>query len=313
MRKPKYQFSDEIKEELTQLETHLQEKKYNEHTIRQYKNCTGIYLEWLHENDHQPAEVTYKIVIEFIEDIQQTYSLNHYKRIIIAIKHYHDKVGNAINPVSGIFIKGQRKSIINDLVDYSQIQACYAAYETLDDRDRRNKIILGLLLHQAVTTGDLHQLEPGHIRLKEGKIYIPGHEDVNSRILVLEGSQMLDLQEYLLMIRPRMLANVTAYRNGRKPKEIDPVIGEKLFFSERGSVNIKQSLLHIFKRIKKQYPKITSGKTIRNTMIAEWLKTIDIRRVQYMAGHKYVSSTERYNVMNLQELKDSLNKYHPMK
>mgnify|MGYP000907514115 FL=1 len=48
-------------------------------------------------------------------------------------------------------------------------------------------------------------------------------------------------------------------------------------------------------------------------VIAEWLKKIDVRKVQYMAGHRYVSSTERYNGMNLQELKDSLNKFHPMK
>jgi integrase/recombinase XerD len=56
-----------------------------------------------------------------------------------------------------------------------------------------------------------------------------------------------------------------------------------------------------------------SAKIIRATVLAEWLKTIDIRTVQYMAGHRYVSSTERYYVMNLEELKDSLNKYHPMK
>ena len=124
---------------------------------------------------------------------------------------------------------------------------------------------------------------------------------------------MLELQEYLLIVRPRMLANVTSYRNGRKPNKIDPIITEKLFFGERGSDNIKASLYHIFRKVKKKYPRITSGKIIRYTVIAEWLKTIDIRKVQYMAGHRYVSSTERYNVMNLQELKDSLNKYHPMK
>ncbi|MFZ1454417.1 MAG: site-specific integrase [Saprospiraceae bacterium] len=257
--------------------------------------------------------MTYKIVIEFIEDIQQTYSLNHYKRIIIAIKHYHDSLGNAINPVSGICIKGQRKSILNDIIDYNHLKECFDNYEALDDRDKRNKIILSLVIHQAVMTGELHQLEPGHIRLKEGKIYIPGYGDTNSRTLDLEASQMLELQEYLLIVRPRMLANVTSYRNGRKPNKIDPIITEKLFFSERVSDNIKASLYHNFRKVKKKYPSITSGKIIRYTVIAEWLKTIDIRKVQYMAGHRYVSSTERYNVMNLQELKDSLNKYHSMK
>ena len=110
-----------------------------------------------------------------------------------------------------------------------------------------------------------------------------------------------------------MLANITAYRSGRKPNKINPIIKDKLFFSENGNDNIKQSLYHMFRAIKKIHPKITSGKTIRSTIIAEWLKTKDIRIVQYMAGHRWVSSTERYNVFNLQELKDSLKKHHPLK
>ena len=72
MRKPKYTFSAEIHQELSKLENHLQEKKYNVHTIRQYKNCTGIYLQWLNETKQEPAEVTYKTVIAIIEEIRQT-------------------------------------------------------------------------------------------------------------------------------------------------------------------------------------------------------------------------------------------------
>lgn len=34
-------------------------------------------------------------------------------------------------------------------------------------------------------------------------------------------------------------------------------------------------------------------------------KEKDLRTVQYMAGHKYVSSTERYQTTNLEDLKDA--------
>ncbi len=310
---PKYTFSEEINKELAKLESHLKEKKYNVHTIRQYKNCTGIYLSWLIENNYQASEATYKIVIEFIQLSQQTCSHNQVKRIIIAIKHYYDSLGSPTNPVTGIFIKGHRKSIINDIIDYNQIRESYDNFEAFDDRGKRNKVILSLMFYQALTTEDLHILEPGHIRLKEGRIYIPKHHKINGRILDLDASQMLLLQEYLLVTRPNMLDNVNGYRGGRKVNKISPIIYDKLFFSELGSTNIKASLHHIFRSIKKQYPKIESGKIIRATVIAEWLKSIDIRKVQYMAGHRYVSTTERYNAMNLEELKDSLNRYHPLK
>jgi len=110
-----------------------------------------------------------------------------------------------------------------------------------------------------------------------------------------------------------MLSNIGAYRSGRKPKKINPIIKEKIFFNESGSKSLKNSMYHLFRSVNKLNPKISSGKVIRSTVIAEWLKGYDIRIVQYMAGHRWVSSTERYNVFNLEELKESLKKYHPMK
>jgi len=48
-------------------------------------------------------------------------------------------------------------------------------------------------------------------------------------------------------------------------------------------------------------------------VIAEWLKTKDMRIVHYMAGLRYVISTERYQVANLRELKESLKSHHLLK
>jgi integrase/recombinase XerD len=311
--KKKYTFTEEINKELEKLEQHLRGAKYGDHTINQYKNCTGIYLEWLKGNNYQAEEIIYKDIISFIEDLQKEYSQNHTKRIIIAIKHYHDSIGSTINPVSGIYIKGTRKAIINDIISYEEIKRCYEEYEAYNDRQKRNKIVLSLMLHQAITTTDIHQLEVRHIRLKEGKIYIPQSDYTNSRILQLEALQMLELQEYVQIIRPRILAQIHEPKQGKKVENIKEGIEEKLFVGDNGGSNMKSPLMNLFKKLKKKHPSIGSCKIIRSTVIAEWLKTNDVRKVQYMAGHKYVSSTERYNVMNLVELKDSLNKYHPMK
>ena len=61
------------------------------------------------------------------------------------------------------------------------------------------------------------------------------------------------------------------------------------------------------------HPKVKHAMQIRQSVIAEWLKTKDLRMVQYMVGHKYVSTTERYQVNNLEDLEEALNKYHPNK
>lgn len=309
----RYKYDQDTLSALNKLEDHLRSKYYSIHSIRQIKNYTSIFLKWLNENNLTPEEVTYKTITEFMYEGIHEYTLNHSRRIVLAVRHYYDSLEIDNNPVSGIYIRGMRKSILNDIVTYKELLEMFYHYKVYDDRTRRNKVILSLFIYQAITTGELHQLEPSQIKLKEGKIYVPGHGDTNSRLLDLDASQLLDLQEYLLLIRPRMLENVHAYRSGRRPSLINAIIYDKLFFSENGSDNLKDTLLNLFKSIQKTHYDIKSAKTIRSTVLAEWLKTKDLRIVQYMAGHRYVSSTERYNVFNMQELKDALNRYHPLK
>ena len=308
-----YKYTGAIEKKLKIFEQYLQTKRLSVDTIRQNRNYAGLYLEWLSAEDLDVKGVGYGELSDFIFQLKKERSIGITRRVILAVRHYYESLDIDKNPASGIYIRGRRKSILNDIIPYQELLELYNSYQVLDDRSKRNKVILGLFIYEAITTGELHQLEPGHIKLREGKIYIPGHGNTNSRTLTLEATQLLELQEYLLVIRPRMLDNVDGYRPGRKVEKIDLKIYDKLFFSEQGSVSIKTSLYHMFRAIKKAHPKITSGKVIRSTVIAEWLKSNDIRQVQYMAGHRWVSSTERYNVFNVQGLKDSLDKYHPLR
>jgi integrase/recombinase XerD len=47
-------------------------------------------------------------------------------------------------------------------------------------------------------------------------------------------------------------------------------------------------------------------------VITHWLKTHNLREVQYMAGNRWVSSTERYQQNNLEDLQNEINQYHPL-
>jgi integrase/recombinase XerD len=68
----------------------------------------------------------------------------------------------------------------------------------------------------------------------------------------------------------------------------------------------------MFRAIQKTNPEILHSKQIRASTITYWLKNHNLRQVQYMAGHKYVSSTERYQLNNLDNLQRKLEKYHPL-
>ena len=75
-------------------------------------------------------------------------------------------------------------------------------------------------------------------------------------------------------------------------------------------INDKKAVL---KQEKKQNcpPDITGAEQIRKSVIVNWLKHYNLRQVQYMAGHKYESSIERYQSNNLENLQNKQEKFHP--
>jgi len=296
----KYSYSKQIEVKLKRFEEYLKSKKYAIETIRQTRNYTGVYLEWLEVKTLEENEVDYKVFTDFIFQLKKVKTINLVKRIVLAVRHYYDSLELDKNPASGIHIRLNKKSVLNNIIPYKVLIELYDNYRIMVDRDKRNKVILGILIYQGITTGELQKLKVRNVRLKEGKIYIPSCGDTNNRTLDLHANQLLELQEYLLITRLKMMEAINL--------ETD-----QLFFSERGSLNIKSSLYHMFRSIKKKFPKVSSGKIIRATIIAEWLKTKDVRIVQYMAGHRWVSSTEKYNLANVEALKESLKKHHPLK
>ena len=55
-----------------------------------------------------------------------------------------------------------------------------------------------------------------------------------------------------------------------------------------------------------------NAKQIRQSIITNWLKTNNLGQVQYMVGHKYVGSTERYQGNNIESLLIRVEKCHPL-
>jgi integrase/recombinase XerD len=310
----RYKFSAEITEELSKFKGYLLADRLDQNTVRQNSNYAGIFLEWLAEESIKKEEIRYKEIIAFIRDLQdRNYNTRFINRIILAVRYYYNYLKLGKNPASGIHLRGSKRTLPNNLVEYEEILSIYNQYQGLDNRTKRNRIMLGLMVYQAVTTDELKKLEPQHIKLTEGKIYVPGGKHSNARVLKLQATQLLEIQEYLLVVRPQMQKDITKNRGGRKPNKIDwDAVNNGLFFSENGSGNIKNGLLHLFRKIKKINPQITSGKVIRFSVIAEWLKSQGIRQVQYKAGHRYVSSTERYKNYNLEELTEAVHEFHPL-
>ena len=123
---------------------------------------------------------------------------------------------------------------------------------------------------------------------------------------------MLDLQEYIQLTRVEILKAQGSYGTGRKPDRLTMTKPKTSYLSVcTDRINQK----HLFAPgicTQKTKPQITTARQIRQSVITAWLKTKNLRTVQYMAGHRYVSSTERYQENNLEDLYNQLEKLHPL-
>jgi integrase/recombinase XerD len=310
----KYHFTGDTATEIKDFAAELIQKGYSPNMVRQNGNYAGIFLEWIKDEGIEKTQVRYNEVIAFIRHLQeQEYNNRFINRVLLAVRHYYKYLGVEKNPASGIYLRGNKRLLPTGIVEYKEVQKLYADYPAKDNRSKRNRVILGLIIYQALSPEELRKLEPEHIKLREAKIHIPGSTHSNPRILELQAVQLLDMQEYLSEIRPQMLKEPGKERSGKKPTTIEQdTINRQLFFSESGSPYIKRSIYHLFKQVQQLNPKITSAKIIRQSVIAHWLKEKGIRQVQYMAGHRYVSSTQRYKDYNMEELAHALNSYHPL-
>ena len=58
--------------------------------------------------------------------------------------------------------------------------------------------------------------------------------------------------------------------------------------------------------------KVVRPKQVRASVITQWLSEYNIREVQYMAGHRFISSTERYLQDDLENLQEMIENLHPI-
>ncbi len=317
-KKPGYRFTGEIKQQVESFQDHLQSRHLDTGTIRQKTNYAGYFLKWLEPEHLNPADTRYNDLLNFIDYCRlEGMSKTHVNRVIASVRDYYRFLKTSqpdmINPATGLYLKGHRYKVVSGTIGFKDLETLYQTCKTGTLREKRNKVILGLLIYQGVTTEELSRLEPGHINLKEGKIHIPGNRRRNSRTLELRPFQVMELHEYLTETRLKILTEITAPKPARKPDRINKTrIKEQLFVSINGSERIKNSLLHLFRDVRNINPDITNAAQIRQSVITHWLKTRNLREVQYMAGHKYVSSTERYQTNNLDSLQSKLEKCHPL-
>jgi len=288
--------------------TYLQEQGYSETTITGNEKQIELFEKWCKRNHTSPTEIDYKTALKFIKYLTRKgnskKTVNHRLRSIkIYFNYLIDEAYRIDNPIENTIVKGAKRTINYDLLEADELEDLYYSFETENIKDRyhrltakRSKIITGLIVYQGLNTTSLSKLKTEHLQLSKGKIYIPSTRRSNARELELKPWQIMEFVEYQNEVLPLLQKRI---KNNT----------EQLF-----PINTRFNVLtsQIMKKLKKCNQKAENIKQIRASVITNWLGQYNLRKVQYLAGHRYISSTERYLQDDLENLHEIVNNFHPI-
>jgi integrase/recombinase XerD len=299
-------------------------KGYSSTTVATIIKAVDYFLLWSEkENITDITETTHNDIIAYIQhyNIKGTgkKTIAHY---IMHLKKYFDWLMDegevTDNPCSSIKIKGIKRKVLYEILSIEELEQLYNNYATeiIIEKTgrmkcpppmimhtlarRRNKIILGLFIYQALRSEEIIRLQVADVKLREGKIFIAAANRSNERTLKLESHQVFDLLDYINDTRKQILH----HRSITTPNQ-------ELFLN-LGESSRKNNLFGMLvTHLKQMNSKVKSLDQLRASVIVHWLKLYNLRKVQIMAGHRYISSTESYKANNLDDLKEDIKNFHP--
>ena len=312
--------------ETTGFIKYLEEKDLAPTTQKGYLLVVKYFFDWAKTED---VQVTKPDILRYLEYQKNKRKMNNVcrKNYLIALNHYFTYLYKeeiiSQNPCAYIKIKGRRPQKMYNTYTPEELDTLFDNYynvyvRNFDDSHlrkkargqaflcrERNVILLSVFVNQGATTNEIRQIQLDDVDLIKAKIRLRGGKRSNERILPLKATQIGLFMHYLQNIRPKLAEYQT---NDSKIFFLSlPAISEKT--TDGGTLLWAYNTLTLqLKEIDKRF---VSFVQLRTSVITNWLKKEGLRKTQYLAGHRYVSSTEKYKPNNLDDLIEDINKLNP--
>lgn len=282
------------------------QKRYSENTLNEKEKQLQNWQQYCGTNQSFETITTAEL-LKIVELQKRKYQPQTLNNQLLTIEQYFfyliEKGIRKEHPLKNFRIKTEKKPLIKGLLTEEELNKMYENYPTkghysgrFDVYKQRNKVILGLMIYQGLSSGSIEQIELKDIDLEKGTIYIAERlkTRLNPRNLPLEAVQIMELNTYLTQTRTQLLALV---KTDAETTKLIP-LGNNTKFSS------------ITKNIKKQ-TELQDIQQLRNSRIALWLKQHNVRVVQYKSGYRRLLSLEQFKQDELESLKQAVAKYHP--
>jgi len=287
------------------LEEYLNEK-YSPTSVKGYANMIKRFKLMLGERADQAG---YTDVLDYIGILrEQQLHPKSLRNNLFAVKIYFNYLleegKRSDHPCKYLYLKDQinRQIQVESLYPKELLEALYENYRAKKaENQSRDKIIISLLIYQALTVLEISQIKKEDVNVEEGTVKIKGNSKNKGRTLSLKPKQILLFHNYLKNDWKR-------YHRKQKPKKRN----DYFLMNEQGLQLWQGGINRLINRGKAKHERLIPLK-IRQSVIAHLLKeNNDIRIVQEFAGHRRTASTEAYKQTGLEELKSAIEKLHPL-
>ncbi len=280
----------------TYLENHLKKGTYKSYLYE---------IEKFKKHHRNPEKLGYQELMNYVELLRKNYNPQSIKRTIYALKKFYDyllEIGKVkYNIAVNIKVKDGKENPIQlqELLTEKELQKLL---ESREERykilEKRNQIIISLLVNQALLVSDIENLRIEDLDLKEARIKIKPTGITNERILNLKAEQILLFYEYLKEDRNQLEKEKASF----------------FLLNKLGSKITADDVNYLVSTYQKGFTKKITSVKIRQSVIKQKLDNGEnLRKVQYFAGHKHADTTEKYRETGIEALQTAINQYHPIK
>jgi site-specific recombinase XerD len=294
-------------------------KGYSSATVGTILRQTTDFLTWAEgQGLPEPGDLTYNDLMRYVQACQQRgvaqKTIAHY---VSDLRKFFDfLVSEGMgkdNPAAFIKLRGIKRRVYHQILSPQEPQQLYREYPVVISYDpgqkmpsqernllsrKRNKVIVGLLVNQGLRVEELKALKVQDLRLREGRITVHHQRRTAERVLELEAAQVYELMDYLADTRKQLLQH-----RGEATDD--------LFIQHHDALHFYGVTSVILKHLRRISAAVKNLDQLRASVITHWVKVYALPKAQYMAGHRWVSSTEDYKEQVLDALQADVKKFHP--
>src|SRR5579863_1548575 len=148
---------------------YLKKLEHSDKTIESCERSVNYFLVWLQKQSIEPEQAGYADILAYMRHCQKKgvtqRTIHNY---INMIKHFYsyliDQNKIEVNPVTGIKVQGVKRKTLYHIFQPKELHAIYNSIEVNKLTDKRDKVMLGLLVYQGLRTEELRKLEARDIK-----------------------------------------------------------------------------------------------------------------------------------------------------